>query len=421
MDLRIIPNQLSGDIAAITSKSDAHRCLICAALCRGETEVLIKNTNRDISATAQCLRAMGAKIEELPNGVFKVSGILRAAPKPQIDCQESGSTLRFLLPVAAALGNGAHLLGCGRLPERPLSPLREEMQAHGCLFLGEKLPFELCGKLESGRFKLPGNVSSQYITGLLLALPLLEGDSEIALTSPLESAGYVDMTVRTLKQFGIEITVLPQNRGYGVSGGQNYISPQKITAEGDWSNAAFWLASGALGKAVSVSGLDTNSAQGDRAISSLLKRFGAKVNNDINGITVENAALHGIEIDAAAIPDLVPVLAVTACGALGETKIVNAARLRIKESDRLKTVSEMIRALGGSVIELPDSLVIRGNGRLLGGRINSHNDHRIAMAAAVASSICSREVIIENADAVTKSYPAFFEDFIKLGGRADVI
>lgn len=420
MDIRITPRCLTGEAAAVTSKSDAHRCLICAALCRGVTEVVINDTSRDIMATVGCLRALGAEIEQR-DSVFTVRGIEAPNKNAMLDCVESGSTLRFLLPAAAALGEETDITGSGRLPERPLSPLVEQLIGHGAVLSAKKLPMRVSGRLESGRFELPGNISSQYITGLLLALPLLKGDSEIALTTGLESAGYIDMTIRTLKSFGIEVELLPKGKGYHVRGGQSYRSPKRICAEGDWSNSAFWLTAGAIGEKITLGGLDENSAQGDRAILPLLKSFGAKIERSGEKISSDGGSLCGITIDAAEIPDLVPILAVCAAAAKGRTLITNAARLRIKESDRLKTTAAMLTALGGDITELADGLLINGSGRLTGGITDSFNDHRIAMAAAIASVICEGDVVIKGAQAVEKSYPAFFDDFRRLGGAADVI
>ena len=420
MDVRITPRKLTGNIAAITSKSDAHRCLICAALCDATTEVVINDTNRDIEATANCLRALGAEIIADGN-IYNVRGIKEVPENTLLDCGESGSTLRFMLPLAAAVGKNVLLTGSGRLPERPLSPLMEEMEQKGCCFSERKLPLTVSNGLKSGKYTLPGNVSSQYITGLLLALPLLEGDSEIILTSKLESAGYVDMTIRTLSLFGIEIKTMPNGGGYRVKGNQKFTSPGKITVEGDWSNASFWLAAGAASDGVTMSGLDIDSAQGDKEIIKLLCQFGAKTDVDGDNISVSRGDMSGITVDVSAIPDAVPILAVIACSANGETKITNAARLRIKESDRLKSVTAMITALGGEITELADGLIIKGCGKLSGGTVDSFNDHRIAMAAAIASSICEGEVIITGAQAVEKSYPKFFEHFKLMGGKADVI
>ena len=421
MDIRITPSPLRGTLRAVASKSDAHRCLICAALCDAPTEVVIRELNRDIEATIRCLSALGADFSLVEAGVWRVVPIAQEPACAVLDCGESGSTLRFLLPVAAALCPTTHIEGAGRLPQRPLSPLREELEAHGCTFDAAQLPFKMRGPLRAGQFTLPGNISSQYISGLLFALPLLAGDSDILLTTPLESAGYVSMTLRTLARFNIEITALPNGGGYHIKGGQRYRSPGCITAEGDWSNAAFWLAAGAMGAPITVTALSADTAQGDSEIVPLLERFGARAEKSGSHATVSPRALRGATIDAAEIPDLVPGLSVMACAAVGTTKIINAGRLRIKESDRLQTIAQSLAALGGSVAELPDGLIIEGTGRLKGGEINSFNDHRIAMAMSVAATICTGDVIIRDAAAVEKSYPKFFEDYKRLGGKADVI
>ncbi len=421
MDIRITPAPLRGTLRAIASKSDAHRCLICAALCDAPTEVVIRELNRDIEATMRCLSAMGAQFALIDEGVWRVIPVAQQRSRVVLDCGESGSTLRFLLPVAAALCQNTRVEGVGRLPQRPLSPLREELEAHGCTYDAAQLPFTMRGCLTAGRYTLPGNISSQYISGLLFALPLLSGDSDIILTTPLESAGYVSMTLRTLARFNIEITTLPDGGGYHIKGGQRYRSPGCITAEGDWSNAAFWLAAGAMGSPVTVTALAGDTAQGDSAIVSLLERFGARTEKRGSRTSSAPRTLKGVTIDAAEIPDLVPVLSVMACAAVGTTKIINASRLRIKESDRLQTIAQSLTALGGSVRELPDGLVIEGTGSLRGGEVDSFNDHRIAMAMSIAATICTGDVIIRDAAAVEKSYPKFFEDYKRLGGKADVI
>ncbi len=421
MDVKITPAPLRGTLRAIASKSDAHRCLICAALCDAPTEVVIFDLNRDIEATMRCLSGLGAQFLRVDEGVWRVVPISEPPSQVLLDCGESGSTLRFLLPVAAALCRETKVQGAGRLPQRPLSALREELEAHGCTFDAAQLPFIMRGGLTPGRFTLPGNISSQYVTGLLFALPLLFGDSEILLTTPLESAGYVSMTLRTLARFNIDITVLLNGGGYHIKGGQRYRSPGRITAEGDWSNAAFWLAAGAVSGPVTVTGLERDTAQGDSAIVPLLERFGAHTERHGGYTTSAPRALKGITIDAAEIPDLVPVLSVLACAAVGTTRIINASRLRIKESDRLQTVAQSLTALGGSVCELPDGLIIEGTGSLKGGEVDSFNDHRIAMAMSIAATLCTGDVILCDASAVEKSYPKFFEDYKTLGGKADVI
>lgn len=409
----ISPALLGGTISAIASKSDAHRLLILAALCRGETRLLLEQRSEDIDATINCLRALGAAIEILPDGVL-VRGIEQAAENPLLDCGESGSTFRFLLPVAAALCEHARFTGSGRLPERPIGELMQVMQAHGVAFSAERLPFATRGQLTGGNFSLPGNVSSQYLTGLLLALPLIVQDSTISLTTRLESAAYVEITLHALRRFGVHVRV--ENGVYAVSGGQAIQSPGKLRVDGDWSNAAFFLAAGALGKPVTMTGLSLDSPQGDKAMLNALRQFGAIVTATAEAVTVSPAQRIGCTIDVGETPDLLPILAVLGACAAGETRLVNAARLRLKESDRLASVSAMLRALGGRVEELPDALLIT-DGQLGGGTVDSCRDHRIAMSAAIASVRCSQKVTIRGADAVNKSYPAFYDDFYKLGGH----
>ena len=396
MKVTIIPQKLRGEITAIPSKSAAHRLLICAALSNGETVIRCDKSSDDIDATVRCLRAMGAEITR-EGDFFRVI----PAPAPAFaepDCGESGSTLRFLLPVLCALGQNATIAMHGRLPDRPLEPLWTELISHGAVL---KKPshdvISVSGKLSGNRFTVAADVSSQYISGLLFALPLLGGGA-ITLTGKTESAGYIQMTIDALSAFGVTvrwkddtITVLP--------GG--YRSPGKAEVEGDWSNAAFWLAADALCGNIRCTGLAETSSQGDKAVVSALR-----------DIRAGNAT-----IDASQIPDLVPILAVVAALTPGTTKIVGASRLRLKESDRLQTVREMLTELGGQVTELDDGLVICGKNELSGGTTRSRGDHRIAMAAAIASVGCTGSVVIEDAEAVNKSYPRFFSDFAMLGGQ----
>jgi 3-phosphoshikimate 1-carboxyvinyltransferase len=417
MNATIRPAPLKGSVAAIPSKSDAHRLLILAALSEGATHIRMDRRSEDIDATIGCLRALGAQIEEETDGVV-VRGIERAAENPLLDCGESGSTFRFLLPVVAALCSRARFTGSGRLPQRPIGELMRALEAHGVTFSADRLPFSISGRLTGGEFALAGNISSQYLTGLLLALPALDEASNITLITRLESAGYADITLHALRRFGIEVGV--RGMTYHIDKGAKPVSPGEARVDGDWSNASFFLAAGALGAPVRVTGLALDSPQGDRAILDALIAFGAAIEASPGAVTVSPAPLAGCEIDVSDTPDLLPVLAVLGACAEGETYLVNAARLRLKESDRLATVSAMLRALGGSVTELPDALIIRG-GRLIGGTVESSRDHRIAMAAATASIRCQSEVTITGADAVNKSYPAFFEDFNRLGGHADVV
>lgn len=397
MDIIITPGTLRGTLEAPPSKSHAHRLMTAVALAgKKNSESLC--TSEDTRATFRCLN-------ELHDG-----GIL--------DCGESGTTLRFLLPVASALGINAEFIGHGRLPERPMSALNNALRENGAVISADNLPIKVSGQLHPGVFRVPGNISSQFISGLLFALPLLDGDSEIVIEGKRESVGYIDMTLDTLRSFSINIE--ETQSGYKIKGPQKYIEPDSPRVQGDWSNAAFFLCAGALGGETDITGLSPDSRQSDRAIVNILKDFGADVNcGDM--ISVRRNGLRGIKIDISQCPDLFPTIAATACAALGDTIFTNAARLRIKESDRIEAVEKMINSLGGFAESTEDSLTVHGTGTLPGGEVDSFNDHRIVMAAAVAACICENPVIIHDAQAVNKSYPNFFEDYRKLGGKADVI
>ena len=417
MNIVIEPSPLKGEIAAIPSKSVAHRMLICAALADGPTTLRIPKTSDDIDATADCLRALGAAIT-VNNEDYIVEPIAQIENIPQLDCGESGSTLRFLLPVAAAAADRCRFDGHGRLPDRPLSDLTDAMKEHGVSFDGEKLPFTIGGRLRGGIYRLPGNVSSQYITGLLLALPLCEEDSVIELTTALESASYIDITLSVLKTFGI--TVHCERNRYIIPGKQVFRSPGTLPVEGDWSNAAFFLTAAALNNDITMTGLNPNSAQGDRKIIALLEQLGAVTQKDNGRLTLRSDDLKGCTIDIQDTPDLLPVLSVAAAFAQGETTFINAARLRLKESDRLASSAAMIENLGGRAEVGEDELTVYGTG-LIGGTVESCNDHRIAMSAAVAATRCSKPVTILHAEAVKKSYPGFYNDYNKTGGKAHVL
>jgi len=411
---------LAGTIAAIASKSHAHRALICAALSEAPSRVLCSSVSADILATVACLNALGADITA-GDGGFEIMPI--GDPRPggaqepiDLYCGESGTTLRLLLPVVAALGRSANFHRSGRLPQRPLSPLYEELVAQGCM-LGDPNaePLTLAGRLEPGAFQLDGSVSSQFLSGLLLASPLLAGRSELRVTGELESRPYVDLTLDVMRASGIEIT--SEDGAFCCSEPQAYHAPREVVVEGDWSNAAFWLCSGAISaRPVTVTGLDPHSVQGDRALVGILQRFGAAVDCVADAVTVQGGTLKGIEIDVSDTPDLAPALAVVAAAASGLTTITGAARLRLKESDRLAAVADVLGRLGVQVEEVEDGLTIQGGRRLHGAVVDAWGDHRIAMMAAIAAPLCDGSVAITGAEAVNKSYPQFFEDLRALGG-----
>lgn len=417
---RVNPAPIRGELTPPPSKSAAHRTLIAAALAGGgRVEGILPSA--DMQATLDALEALGLEYRLEGDTATIAKRPLQTLPaEPVVNCRESGSTLRFCMPIFAALGISAVFTGEGRLPERPLGVYADCLPRHGVsLETAGGLPLRLEGRLEGGLYGLPGNVSSQFITGLLFALPLCAADSEIRLTSPLESAGYVDMTLRTLKEADIRIDRTAA--GWHIPGGQCY-RRRDYRVESDWSQAAFLLAAGALGGEVTLTGLDPASAQGDREALELFRRFGAAVTMRADGaIVCRKAPLRGIEIDASQIPDLVPVLAVTAAAAEGETRIFNAGRLRLKESDRLAAVTHCLRLLGAEVEELPEELRIHGGRRLRGGSVPGFNDHRIVMSMAVAALFSDGPVEIADAEAVAKSWPAFFEDYARIGGMTDGI
>jgi len=422
-DVKISPCRLNGVVRAIPSKSQAHRALICAALADKPTHIECEGGSEDIAATADCLSALGAEIER-EEGIYVVHPLkLDSNDIATLGCGESGSTFRFMLPIVSALGRKASFVLKGRLPERPLSPLYEELIRHGAELPPQgTVPFCASGQLTPGSYSLDAGVSSQFISGLLFALPLLDGDSELRLIGQAESFPYIELTLAMLEIFGIRTEF--KDNVFFIPGGQTYCSPGKAHVEGDWSNSAFWLVAGAVGKgSVTCTGLNFKSRQGDRTILDILAKFGAgiEVKEKDSAVTVSGGKLRGIEIDARDIPDLVPVLAVAAAVAEGTTVIRNAARLRTKESDRLAAVNAVLRAIGADANETEDGLVIHGPSAFKGGQVSSCGDHRIAMSAAIAATICAGPVVIQGAHAVNKSYPGFFDDLRSLGGLVDAM
>ena len=390
MDITIHPRLLQGDITVIPSKSQAHRLLICAAFADAPTVLHCPETNRDMDATAGCLNALGAAIVKTETG-YSVTPAQEIPDQAELHVHDSGSTLRFMLPVAGALGVDTVFHMEGRLPQRPLSPMWEEMERMGCSVSRPSPDSIRCtGKLRPGHYRIDGSVSSQYITGFLLALSLLDSTSELEITGHVESRPYIQMTKDAISLFGAD----PQNPG-----ARRFHSPGNLTVEGDWSNGAFFLAANALGSHLDVFGLKSDSSQGDRVCAELL-------------LTLREEMLV---IDAGDIPDLVPILSVVAACCHG-AEFLNIRRLRLKESDRVASVIAMITALGGKAEADENTLRVFSTG-LTGGTVDSVNDHRIAMSAAIAASACKQPVTILGADCVNKSYPRFFEEYRRLGGN----
>lgn len=402
MDIKITPNILSGKVSVPPSKSVAHRMIIAAALTDGTSTISNIFPSVDITATMDCMKALGAKIS-FSGDTAVIEGIKKVPEKAVLNCRESGSTLRFLIPVACALGVNAEFIGSGKLPQRPLTTLLNELPKHGASFVlpnnGENLPLIVNGELAGGRFYADGNVSSQFITGLLFALPLLDGDSEIILTSPLQSKPYVDITIGVLRDFGCEIN--ETENGYFVKGNQRF-KPFSGAVEGDFSQAAFFYTANTLGSSIEICGLNENSLQGDKKIAEICKSVA------VNG--------SAFELDCSDIPDLVPILSVLGCFCKGKSRITNAARLRIKECDRLAAMEDCLNKIGGKVKALPDGLEIDGVGSLKGGEVECFNDHRIAMSMAIAATKCENPLILRGAECVSKSFPNFFEVYKSLGG-----
>lgn len=405
MKVEITPSLLKGEVTVPPSKSVTHRKIICAALATGISRIENLSMSKDISATIEAMKALGAEISVKGNSAV-VKGIENPPKKAEIDCGESGSTLRFLIPVVCALGVNTRFIGRGKLPQRPITPYLSELSKNGITFdYNNTMPFEVCGKLTAGDYEIDGNISSQFVTGLLLALPLIDGKSQIILRSRLESKPYADLTLSSLKESGVEIKEI--KNGYEVVGKQNF-QPISCKIEGDYSQAAFFKVANTIGSSVEIHGLNEKSIQGDKQIVEICEK-------------VRYNQMKAFECDCSDIPDLVPALAVLASFCNGTTELANAARLKIKESDRLETTADFINRLGGKVTVYPDKLVIEGVGELKGGEIDSHNDHRIAMAAAVASTRTAGKVIINEAECVSKSYPNFFDVFNSIGGHADVV
>lgn len=409
----------SGIFEVPSSKSQAHRMLITAALSKSAGKLIVNGISKDISATIKCLNAMGADIRITENGSgsseISVRPIIKtvdrsgmsAMYKPLL-CGESGSTLRFLIPIAGALGIDVVFHMEGRLSERPLGALTDALSAHGMSFMQDGKYLYCRGSLTSGTFTIPGNISSQYISGLIMALPLLKGNSVINITGSIESGDYIAMTVAAVESAGIKIK--KEENIYHIEGDQCYNVTGTRIVEKDWSSAAFPLCMGAFSeKGMTVPGLNLSSIQGDKEILNILKGFGAEVSGECT-VTVKKGPLKGQVIDASRIPDLVPVISAVAAGAKGETRIIHAERLRLKESDRIATTVSMLRSIGADAEETADGILIRGKDRLPGGTVDSFNDHRIAMSAAVAAGICLSDVTVLGAECTDKSFPGFWEE-----------
>lgn len=421
-DLKIIPSKLKGSVKIPPSKSMAHRAIICAALSDGICRIDNIDYSDDIIATINAMNSLGATIEK-HDDYIEVVGIYKNINKIKenriIDCNESGSTLRFLVPISLLFKGSNKFIGKGNLGKRPLTTYYNIFNDQGIKYSYEENNLNLVvdGELKPGVFEVEGNISSQFITGLLFALPLLNGDSKIIITKEMESKGYIDLTLKAISDFGIEII----NNNYSefiIRGNQKY-NARNYRVEGDYSQAAFFLCADGLGNNVLCRDLDLNSLQGDKEIIDILERMNVVFNTNEIGLSGEvNGELISTVIDGSQCPDIIPVLSAVSALSKGTTEIINAGRLRIKECDRLSAVTSELKKLGAQIIEKEDGLVITGVEKLQGGvEVWSHKDHRIAMTLAIASTMCKKPIIIKDYECVAKSYPSFFEDFKALGGN----
>lgn len=427
--LTIHPSPLKGKVSSQPSKSMAHRAVICAALSEGESVIDNITMSDDICATINAVKALGTEILVSDSRLYagrkcvtvRSSGTI-SIKNNIIDCHESGSTARFIMPITRLVSDRVTITGRGRLIERPFSVYKSLFTEKGVKYTDNdgKMPIILEGKLKPGSFEIPGDISSQFVSGLLFVLPLLDGPSRIIITTKPESLPYIRMTLKTLEDFGIKAEHDEDYRTFDIQGNQSYRAKPYYAVEGDWSQAAFFCVMGSLSEGILIEGLKLDSLQGDKAILDILREMGASPEIRDNGIYFSKSELKCIDVDASQIPDLVPIISVAAALARGTTNIRNAARLRIKESDRLAATCRELGSIGADIIEKEDGLIIHGKTHLSGGRADGCGDHRIVMSLAAASAASQKPVEINGYEAVKKSYPGFWEDFRKIGGRVKI-
>ena len=427
MKIKIKPSILNGKIEIPPSKSYSHRAVIAAALAEGGKKSKIDNLkfSVDITTTTDIMENWGAKIKRFESALEIIGNDGKVVPKDKyVQCNESGSTIRFLIPIGITNENELIFDGKGKLVDRPLDSYYKIFDKQGIFYKNEngKLPLTVNGKLKAGNYEIDGNISSQFITGLLYALPLLDGDSKLTINKNLESKGYIDLTLEILKLAGIEI-VNNDYKSFDIRGNQIY-KPFDYTVEGDYSQVAFWIVAGIISankdNEIKCLHVNKNSLQGDREIIEIVERMGANIEIFDDYVLVRPSKTKGTVIDISQCPDIGPILTVLGALSEGETRIINGERLRIKESDRITSIKTELNKLGANVTEEGDSLIIRGVENFNGGvTVNSWNDHRIAMSLAIASTRCKKEIILEEAESVRKSYPHFWDDFVKMGGEIE--
>lgn len=417
--VKITPGKLKGEVKIPPSKSMAHRAVICASLSNGKSKITNIEYSDDIIATINAMRALGSEIEIFDDHLEIDGSRVFSKNVGEIDCNESGSTLRFMVPLAIAKEAEMRFIGKGNLGKRPLTTYYEIFDRQGIEYRYKEgeLDLKVKGNIKGEEFKIRGDISSQFISGLLFTLPLIKEDSKIIITTNLESKGYIDLTLSMLDYYGINV-VNNDYKEFIIKGNQKY-TPKDYKVEGDFSQSAFFLVADALGSDVLVKDLNMDSLQGDKEVIEIIERMGCKILSKEEGIKVKAKDLTPTIIDAAQCPDIIPVLTVLASLTTGITKVINAERLRIKECDRLKAITTELNKLGASVTELENSLLIEGVESLTGGTVSSWDDHRIAMTLAIAATCAKDEVIIENPSCVKKSYPSFWRDYKLLGGKVD--
>lgn len=417
--IKIKSKKLEGTVAVPPSKSMAHRAVICASLAKGESIISNIDLSDDIIATMEAMKSLGAEIEKIDAKTYKINGnkTFESLHETVIDCNESGSTLRFLVPLSIAKENTVKFIGKGNLGKRPLDIYYDIFSRQGIKYSYENdiLNLNISGQIKGEIFNILGNISSQFISGLMFTLPLLENDSKIIITTELESKGYLDLTLSMLERFGI--TIINNNYKEFIIAGRQKYKPFDYRVEGDYSQAAFYLVAGYLGSKVGIKDLDIESLQGDKEAIEILENMGGRIVIENKTIGVCKSSEEESVIDASGCPDVIPVIAVAASLTRGVTRIINAKRLRIKECDRLSAIATELNKLGAKVCEFEDSLLIEGVEVLRGCEVSSHDDHRIAMSMAIASTRCIGDIILDNPNCVSKSYPDFWGDFKNLGGE----
>lgn len=423
MNVKIKPNEIKGKMKSIPSKSLLHRAIILSGIAK-DREIILEQVNtisEDIEATLTCIEKLGAKTKVEGDSIRITSlGNIKKS-KVELHCKESGTTLRLLLPLVSTFSKEATVDCSEGLRKRPIRELIETLEESGLYFKEKGFPINISGNVTTDFFKISGDISSQYVSGLLLLSSLLDQRSSIYLTTKLESRVYVNITIKVLRDFGIIVNELEEGV-FEIYGGRDKILPPKeYQIEGDWSNAAFFLVGGCLGDSIKMSGLNLESSQGDKKIVQILKKAGAILTCSDDFISSNRSHLNSFEVDFSETPDLFPILSVVAALSKGQSILKGGERLKLKESNRIESTFQMLKSLGADVKKREDGLIIQGKEILDGGIVNSFNDHRIVMSVTMASIRCKEPVSIVNAGAVNKSYPNFFEDFKKVGGIFDVI